>query len=77
MPDETATLREALARIAFPEESDVDGLSGNPCKWPSTIAYHALGGRYLQGMRLDSKKTLTESKIDDDYKEWLKEAGQI
>ena len=49
-------LRNALLRIAFDE--DVDNLAGNPAKWPSTIAYDALGGRFKDGGRLDNRADL-------------------
>ena len=57
-PDEAriADLRKALRRIAFQE--DVNGLSGDPSKWPSTIAYDALGGRYESGRRVDNSEDL-------------------
>ena len=48
--------KQALLRIAFQEGTD--GLSGNPSKWPCTIAYKALGGRCKNGERLDSREDL-------------------
>ncbi len=48
--------RQALLRIAFGE--GISCLSGDPSKWPSTIAYRALGGRSKNGHRIDSREDL-------------------
>ena len=55
---EAREMREALLRIAFPQESGVDNMAGNPNKWSSTIAYKAIGGRFHDGQRLDTKQAL-------------------
>lgn len=52
---------EALFRIAFDE--DVSCLAGDLCKWPTTIAYLALGGKIENGQRKTSKEELEKRNI--------------
>src|SRR3990167_4332103 len=40
----------ALAKIAA---GDYDDLAGDPGKWSATFAYEALGGKYINGQRVD------------------------
>ena len=47
-------MRQALLRIAFSE--DVSGLAGDPWKWPSTIAYEAIGGEFVEGQRVHTRR---------------------
>jgi len=54
---EPDAVREALLRIAF--DNDVNGLVADPSKWPSTIAYFALGGRVADGQRIDDRASLS------------------
>lgn len=44
-------MEDALTKIALSEYSDV---SGNPSKWASTIAYLGLGGKFVNGNRLNN-----------------------
>lgn len=53
---EKRDLRNALFKLAF--DSDVSYLAGDPSRWSSTIAYEALGGRIVDGVRVDTKEDL-------------------
>lgn len=52
-----AALEEVLLMLAF-DCKQVDCLSGDPTKWPTTIAYIALGGRIEGGVRIDTRSAL-------------------
>jgi hypothetical protein len=50
-----APYKEALLKIAF-DFKNVSCLAGNPMKWPTTIAYIALGGQIVQGERVNKEE---------------------
>ncbi len=49
--EEKERYRAALVKIA---KGLTSSLAGNPCLWPSTVAYLALGGAIVDGQDVDN-----------------------
>ncbi len=56
--DNAARMREALLSIAFPGKDGLTEMAANPARWPSMVAYVALGGRIEGGKRLNNHHEL-------------------
>jgi len=60
--ERVARLESVLAYIAF--QDDVNALSGNPMKWPSEVAYMAIGGKYKDGKRASTREDFVRMDVD-------------